>query len=111
MLTVKIQKAPPFGELLNEVKLRGSIQILDLARLNALDAKARLVGNRDLLFVEHGTAEDGVLTAQHGAVQIHAGDDLLCAGQMHGGIHADLGFQHTADHALHAVHLGQRMRS
>ena len=22
---------------------------------------------------------------------------------MHGGIHADLGFQHTADHALHAV--------
>ena len=25
---------------------------------------------------------------------------------MHGGIHADLGFQHTADHALHAVHLG-----
>ena len=27
---------------------------------------------------------------------------------MHGGVHADLGFQHAADHALHAVHLGGR---
>ncbi len=55
MLTVKRKKLPLSGELLNEVKLRGSVQILDLARLNALDAKARLVGNSDVFFVEHCT--------------------------------------------------------
>ncbi len=38
---------------------RSLVQILDLARLNALDAKARLVGNSDVFFVEHCTAEMG----------------------------------------------------
>ena len=65
--------ARPKPPSLREVALRSNdgrslVQILDLARLDALDAEARLVGNRDLLFVEHGTAEDGVLAAQHGAV-------------------------------------------
>ena len=74
--------------------------------LNAMDAQTWVVGDGDLPLVEHRTAQDGVLAAQHGAVQVDLGDDLLGAGQMHGGVHADLGFQHAADHALHAVDLG-----
>ena len=42
------------------------------------------------------------------AVQVHFGDDLLGAGQLHGCVDRDLGFQHTADHALHAVDLRRR---
>ena len=46
-----------------------------------------------------------VLAAEHRAVEVDLGDDFLGAGQLHSGVDRDLRFQHTADHALHAVHL------
>lgn len=74
--------------------------------LNAMDAQTWVVGDGDLPLVEHRTAQDGVLAAQHGAVQVDLGDDLLGAGQMDRRVDADLGLQHAADHAFHAVDLG-----
>ena len=38
------------------------------------------IGDGDLPLVEHRAAQDGVLAAQHGAVQVDLGDDLLGAG-------------------------------
>ena len=46
--------------ILNGMQEKG----LDLARLNALDAKARLVGNSDVFFVEHCTADESVFSPQ-----------------------------------------------
>ena len=74
--------------------------------LNAMDAQTWVVGDGDLPLVEHRAAQDGVLAAQHGAVQVDLGDDLLGAGQMDRRVDTDLGLQHAADHALHAVDLG-----
>ena len=48
--------------------------------LNAMDAQTWVVGDGDLPLVEHRAAQDGVLAAQHGAVQVDLGDDLLGAG-------------------------------
>ena len=45
-----------------------------------MDAQTWVVGDGDLPLVEHRTAQDGVLAAQHGAVQVDLGDDLLGAG-------------------------------
>ena len=81
------------------------VEIGHLAGYKALNAHAGRVGDGDVLFVKHGTAEDVVLAAEHRAVKVDLGDDLLGAGQLHGGVDRDLCFQHTADHALHAVHL------
>ena len=74
--------------------------------LNAMDAQTWVVGDGDLPLVEHRAAQDGVLAAQHGAIQVDPGNDLLGAGQLHSGVDRDLGLQHAADHALHAVDLG-----
>ena len=74
--------------------------------LNAMDAQTWVVGDGDLPLVEHRAAQDGVLAAQHGAVQVDLGDDLLGAGWMDRRVDTDLGLQHAADHALHAVDLG-----
>ena len=38
--------------------------------LNAMDAQTWVVGDGDLPLVEHRAAQDGVLAAQHGAVQV-----------------------------------------
>ena len=48
--------------------------------LNAMDAQTWVVGDGDLPLVEHRAAQDGVLAAQHGAVEVDLGDDLLGAG-------------------------------
>ena len=48
--------------------------------LNAMDAQTWVVGDGDLPLVEHRAAQNGVLAAQHGAVQVDLGDDLLGAG-------------------------------
>ena len=82
------------------------VEIGHLAGYKALNAHAGRVGDGDVLFVEHGTAEDVILAAEHRAVEVDLGDDLLGAGQLHSGVDRDLCFQHTADHALHAVDLG-----
>ena len=74
--------------------------------LNAMDAQTWVVGDGDLPLVEHRAAQDGVLAAQHGAVQVDLGDDLLGAGEMDRRVDTDHGLQHAADHALHAVDLG-----
>ena len=44
--------------------------------LNAMDAQTWVVGDGDLPLVEHRAAQDGVLAAQHGAVQVDLDDDL-----------------------------------
>ena len=45
--------------------------------LNAMDAQTWVVGDGDLPLVEHRAAQDGVLAAQHGAVQVDLGDVCL----------------------------------
>ena len=46
-----------------------------------------------------------ILTAKHRAVKINLCDDLFCTGKVHRCCNADLGLQHAADHALHAINL------
>ena len=46
------------------------IEIGHLAGHKALNAHAGRVGDGDVLFVEHGTAEDVVLAAEHRAVEV-----------------------------------------
>ena len=62
------------------------VEIGHLAGHKALNAHAGRVGDGDVLFVEHGTAEDVVLAAEHRAVKVDLGDDLLGAGQLHSGV-------------------------
>ena len=86
---------------------RGMGSVVQIAQaLNTVDTQAGVVGDGDLPLVEHRAAQNGVLAAQHGTVQVDLGDDLLGAGQMDRRVDADLGLQHAADHALHAVDLG-----
>ena len=59
--------------------LIGSVNIGDFSALNALNAQAGGIGNCDLLLIKHRAAEDGILAAQHRAIQIHLGDDVLRA--------------------------------
>ena len=76
--------------------------------LNSLNAQTRLVGDGDELLLEHRAAQNWVFTAQNGAIQVDFGDNFLGAGQMDSGIDRNLGLQHAADHALHAVNLRRR---
>ena len=57
----------------------GSVDIDESAILDALNAQTGGIGNRDLLLVDHRAAQDGIFAAQHGAIQIHLGDDILRA--------------------------------
>ena len=57
----------------------GSVNIGDFSALNALNAQAGGIGDRDLLLVEHRAAENGILAAQYRAVQIHLCDDIFGA--------------------------------
>ena len=62
------------------------VEIGHLAGHKALNAHAGRVGDGDVLFVEHSTAEDVILAAEHRAVKVDLGDDLLGAGQLHSGV-------------------------
>lgn len=81
------------------------VNIPDFARHHALDAKARGICEADFLLVEQRAAQDMILTAKHRAVKINLCDDLFCTGKVHRCCNADLGLQHAADHALHAINL------
>ena len=64
------------------------VQILDT--FNAPDAQTRFISHGNFFFVKYGAAQHRVLRAQHRPVQVHLGDNLPGAGQMHGCVDADL---------------------
>lgn len=47
---------------------------------DALDPEARCVRNGNFLFVEDGTAIDGIFTAKDGSIKINAGNDFFGTG-------------------------------
>ena len=67
-----------------------AVQIGHFAGDETLDAHAGCIRDGDILLVEDRAAEDVVLAAEHRAVQVHFGDDLLGAGQLHGCVDRDL---------------------
>ena len=78
-----------------------------VAFLHAANAESGRVRHGNILLREHRAAQHGILGAEHRAVKVDFRDDSARARQMHGGVHGNLRFQHAADHARHAVHLGR----